>query len=430
MARRGTCHTSAPVFERFLVGPSLEFGGVALEDLVAAYGTPLYIIDAAVVRARAREFKKRAPGAHIAYASKANGALAVLKIALDEGLDVDVASLGEFEGAIRAGFDPYQITFHGNAKSDLELHRAVTSGARRIVIDNFDEIQRLRMFAEAAGKRVSVLVRVAPGVDPQTHRAIRTGQDDSKFGFNIVNGAALEAIKQVADSSMLHFRGVHFHVGSQLMNAQAHTAAVKRVASLAKVAPHFEELVVGGGLGIRYTPEDEPQSIDYFVDAIYHAVGKEFLEYAPTVGFEPGRWIVGEAGTTIYAVAARKAAGRHELIAVNGGLADNPRPQLYDATYVAFNASRPGEDHIHEFRIVGRHCETDTLIDTARLPGTTEVGDLIAVPSTGAYNFAMASNYNRYPRPALVTVEGGNAFLAVERESLDDLFKKEHLPNS
>ncbi|MDQ2987227.1 MAG: diaminopimelate decarboxylase [Armatimonadota bacterium] len=415
------------MFERFLVGPSLEFGGVPLEDVAAEFGSPLYILDAAVVRARVRAYKAAAGDAHVAYASKANSTLALLQIILEEGLDVDVASLGELRAALLAGFSASQITFHGNAKSDMELHSAVHLGVRRVVVDHGGEIDRLALFAEAADKRVSVLVRVAPGVDPETHKSIRTGQDDSKFGFNIASGAAAVAIGQVRSRPSLHFRGLHFHVGSQLMNSQAQVAAVKRVATLEEEVGDTEELVVGGGLGIRYTPDDDPQGIAYFVDSIFHAVEKSFPEGQPHLGFEPGRSIVGEAGTTIYRVVVRKQVGKMIYIAIDGGLADNPRPQLYDAKYTAFNASRPGEDHTLACKIVGHHCETDTLIESADLPEATEVGDLIAVPATGAYNSAMASNYNRYPRPATVIVEGGKAFLAVARESIDDMFMKERL---
>jgi diaminopimelate decarboxylase len=415
------------VFERFLVGPSLEFGGVALEDLVAEFGTPLYLLDAAVVRARARAFRAAAGDAHIAYASKANSTLALLQIIEQEGLDVDTASIGEIEAALRAGFSGHQITLHGNAKTDMELHAAVQLGIRRIVIDAFDEIGRLALLAEASDKRVSVLVRVAPGVDPRTHLAIRTGQDDTKFGFNIGSGAALEAIKAVRAQKSLHLRGLHFHVGSQLMNSQAHVAAIRRVGEVARDAEGIEELVVGGGLGIRYTPDDDPQSVSAFVDSIFHAVGRAFKDERPRVGFEPGRWLVGEAGTTIYRVVVRKKVGRKTYIAVDGGMSDNPRPQLYGAVYSAFNAGRPGEEHGRTFKIAGRHCETDTLIEKAKLPESTDVGDLIAIPSTGAYNTCMASNYNRYPRPATAIVEGGKAFLAVQRESIDQIFVNERL---
>lgn len=400
---------------------------MALEDLVAEFGTPLYILDAGVVRARARAFRAAAGDAHVAYASKANSTLALLQVIEQEGLDVDAASIGEIEAALRAGFQGHQITLHGNAKSDIELHAAVELGIRRVVIDELSEVGRLALLAEAADKRVSVLVRVAPGVDPKTHLAIRTGQDDTKFGFNVGNGSALEATKAVRGQRMLHLRGLHFHVGSQLMNSQAHVAAIRRAAELARDAGDIEELVVGGGLGIRYTAEDSPQAVGAFVDSIYHAVGKSFKDAQPKLGFEPGRWLVGEAGTTIYRVAVRKAVGKKVYIAIDGGMADNPRPQLYGAQYSAFNASKPGEAHSAAFKIAGRHCESDTLIEKAMLPRSTEVGDWIAIPSTGAYNACMASNYNRYPRPATVIVEHGDAHLAVQRESMGQMFANERI---
>ena len=415
------------MFERFLVGPHLEFGGVKLEDIVAEVGTPVYILDVAVIRARAKAFKEAAPDAHIAYASKANSTLAVLDIVRQEGLGVDAASMGEMEAALRAGFSGSQITLHGNAKNDVELDSAAKLGVRRVVIDEPSEIDRLALFSEAIEKKTNVLVRVAPGVDPKTHMAIRTGQEDTKFGFSLTNGAALEAVKAIKKHKSLKFCGLHFHIGSQLMNSMDHVAAVKRVASFVDEIGKIDELVVGGGLGIRYTPEDEPQAIAYFTDSIGHAVETAFKGKVPKIGFEPGRAIVGEAGTTIYRAMVRKQVGRTAYLTVDGGLADNPRPQLYEAQYMAFNASRPSEDHFKEFKLVGHHCETDTLIESAMLPKATEVGDLIAIPSTGAYNASMASNYNRYPRPATVIVEGRSAFVAVARESIDQMFVNERL---
>ncbi|MEO7454428.1 MAG: diaminopimelate decarboxylase, partial [Fimbriimonadales bacterium] len=410
------------MFDRFLVGPHLEFGGVRLEDIVAEVGTPVYLIDVAVLRARCKAFREAAPDAHIAFASKANSTLAVLDIIRQEGLDVDAASMGEMEAALRAGFAGSQITLHGNAKSDIELDSAAKLGVRRVVLDDFGEIDRLALFSEAIEKKTNVLVRIAPAVNPKTHMAIRTGQEDTKFGFGLTNGAAAEAVAAVRKNKWLNFCGLHFHVGSQLMNSMDHVAAVRRVAQFAEDIGKIDELVVGGGLGIRYTPEDQPQSVNAFVDSIRHVVERSFEGKLPKMGFEPGRAIVGESGTTVYRVAVRKDAGPRSYIAVDGGVADNPRPQLYEAVYTAFNGSKPGEEHDTEFRLAGRHCETDTLIDTVKLPAETEVGDLIVVPSTGAYGASMASNYNRYPRPATVIVEGRSAFVAVARESIDQLF--------
>lgn len=426
-ARRERAILFRSVFERFLVGPHLEFGGVKLEEIVDTVGTPVYILDAAVIRARCQAFRKAAPDAHLAYASKANSTLAVLDIVRQEGFDVDAASMGEMEAALRAGFKGPQITLHGNAKNDAELDSAAKLPVRRVVIDNAEEIDRLALFSEAIKKKTSVLVRVAPGVDPKTHMAISTGQEDTKFGFSLTSGAALEAVKAIKKHKSLKFCGLHFHIGSQLMNSMDHVAAVKRVASFAEEMGKIEDLVVGGGLGVRYTPEDEPQAIQHFVDSIMHAAEIGFKGKPPKIGFEPGRAIVGEAGTTIYRVMVRKQVGRKTYLTVDGGLADNPRPQLYEAQYMAFNATRPSEDHFKEFKLVGHHCETDTLIESAMLPKATEVGDLIAVPSTGAYGAAMASNYNRYPRPATVVVENRKAFIAVHRETIDQMFVNERL---
>jgi diaminopimelate decarboxylase len=418
---------SAPVFERFLVGPHLEFGGVKLEEIVDTVGTPVYIIDAAVIRARCKAWREAAPDAHLAYASKANSTLAVLDIIRQESFDVDAASMGEMEAALRAGFKGNQVTLHGNAKSDAELDSAVKLGVRRVVIDAFVEIDRLALFAEAIEKKTKVLIRVAPAVNPKTHMAISTGQEETKFGFSLSTGAAAEAVAAVKKSKWLTFCGLHFHVGSQLMNSLDHVAAVKRIAQFAQEVGKVDELVVGGGLGIRYTPEDNPQDVNHFVDSIRHAAEVGFAGKPPKLGFEPGRAIVGEAGTTIYRVAVRKTAGRTTFLSVDGGLADNARPQLYDAAYMAYNASKPGEAHIKEFRIAGRHCETDTLIASAMLPMSTEPGDLIAIPSTGAYCASLASNYNRYPRPATVVVEKRKAFIAVHREAIDHMFVNERL---
>jgi diaminopimelate decarboxylase len=335
--------------------------------------------------------------------------------------------MGEMEAALRAGFKGPQITLHGNAKSDAELDSSVKLGVRRVVIDAHDEIDRLALFAEAAEAKTNVLVRVAPAVNPKTHMAISTGQEETKFGFSLSTSAAAEAVAAIKKKKWLKFCGLHFHVGSQLMNSMDHVAAVKRVAQFAKDIGKIDELVVGGGLGIRYTPDDKPQDVSHFVDSIRHAAEVGFGSKPPKLGFEPGRAIVGEAGTTIYKVAVRKSAGRTTFLSVDGGLADNPRPQLYEAVYTAYNASKPGEEHNEEFRISGRHCETDTLIQTAVLPVDTEPGDLIAIPSTGAYCSSLASNYNRYPRPATVVVENRKAFVAVSRETIDNMFVNERL---
>jgi diaminopimelate decarboxylase len=409
------------------IGGELFFGEASARDLAREFGTPLYVFDASDFRGKCREFLAAAPGSHISYASKANSSLAVLSLALEEGLDVDCASLGELEAALRVGFRPEQITLHGNNKSDEELRRAADIGLGRVVLDHLSEIGKLADLARG----MRVMLRLAPGVDPETHEAISTGQEDTKFGFNIADGSAESAYREVMKRSSLRLIGYHCHVGSQLMNSHAHQAALHRVADFAvRMGSPVEEICAGGGLGVRYVAADQPESIATHCEAVRRGVEGAFRAAGtavPRLGFEPGRALVGEAGTTLYKVGVRKQVGGRVYLSVDGGMADNPRPQLYGATYTAINASRMDEPHGAVFRVSGRHCETDTLISEAFLPSTTDEGDLIAIQTTGAYNFAMASNYNRYPRPAMVMVGDGTPYLAVERETLSDLFARERV---
>lgn len=421
------------MFTRFLGSQSalpdgsLGIASVSAATLASEFGTPLYVIDASDFQSRACAFLEACKGAHVSYASKANSALAVLRLALDAGLDVDCASEGELEAALRAGFAPSQITFHGSNKSDDELAKACERGVGTIVLDNFSEIRRLSNIAKTPQ---GVMVRLAPGVDPETHEAISTGQEDTKFGFNIADFSAAKAVEAVASCANLHLKGYHCHVGSQLADSHAHIAGIINCARFAcETRIEIEELNVGGGLGIRYLPETQSQPAVEFCSQIESAARSIFQEYSkmmPRLGYEPGRWLIGEAGTTIYSIGAIKRvnAGNRSrnYVSVDGGLADNPRPQLYGAEYLAANASRISSPHDTEFRVSGRHCETDTLIPRAMLPGDTAECDLLAVQCTGAYNFSMASNYNRYPRPAMVMVSDGAARLAVRRETIDDLF--------
>lgn len=411
------------VIERFLTGARLVMGGVDVLELAVEFGTPLYVVDTEAVRQRAAEYLEAAAGGHVAFACKANSTLGVLRVIREAGLGADAASEGEWEAARRAGFEPGQITLHGNAKSDAELRIAVEQGAHRVVLDCFEEIERLEQIAD--GRGIDVLVRVAPGVDPETHAAISTGQADTKFGFGLTDGSAARAVELARSSVALRFRGLHFHVGSQLMDGASHLAALGACAAFCREHGPVEDLVLGGGLGIRYTEADRPQDVRSFVGSVVSAAHAAFGGSPPRLGFEPGRSIVGEAGCTLYRVVARKQVGPKSYLAVDGGMADNPRPQLYGATYTAFNASQADAPHSHPFTVAGRHCETDTLIGQVDLPPDTQAGDVLLVPSTGAYAATMASNYNRYPRPATVLVEGGVARPAVRRECLDDLFRTE-----
>jgi diaminopimelate decarboxylase len=416
----------------------LEIGGCDAVELAAQFGTPLYVMDEATLRANCRAyraaFEARYPNVRVEYAAKAFLCVAMAQLIHEEGLHLDVASAGELHTALRAGFPPADLVFHGNNKSLDELRLAVASGVGRIVVDSFYELDLLGQVAPLQRRPQDVLLRIAPGVDPHTHRRIRTGQADTKFGLNIESGAALEAVRRIVGTSSLIFAGLHCHIGSNLMDATAHVAAIEAVLDLAvqvrdETGLSVEELNVGGGLGIRYTPNDTPPTLDEFADSLVGALDDGLASRhlpQPLLLLEPGRSIVGEAGTTLYTVGAMKdvplpgQAGTRHYVAIDGGMSDNPRPQLYDAVYSALVANKAGHAADFTARIAGKHCETDTLIDQTLIQHP-EPGDVLAVQSTGAYNYSMASNYNRLPRPAVVFVHDGEARLVVRRETLDDL---------
>ena len=415
-------------------GNNFTIGGVAVNDLASEFGTPLYVVDEAHFRNRIREFFKAARAVHsnvaLAFASKSNGALEVLRTARDEGMDVDVASEGELYGALKAGFEPKQIHVHGNNKSQRELEWAVELDVGAVIVDNFREIKTLG----SIGKPCRVILRLAPNVDPHTHVAIRTGQADTKFGFNIYDGSAAEAINLVANSQNLHLIGFHTHVGSQLLDSSAQIEGAELVSQVAiDYGRPIEEISVGGGRGIPYLPTQEVEPIQDYCRRVIESALRPFMEAnlpLPKVSFEPGRSVIGEAGSTLYTAGVLKSVtlatgGTRRYLSIDGGVADNPRPLLYDAVYSALNVSRPNEPHDTEFCLSSRHCESDTMIQAAMLPDSTAEGDLILVQCTGAYGFSMASNYNRYPRPAMVFAQDGKARVVVRRESLEDLFQTE-----
>lgn len=420
----------------------LEIGGCDTLDLAAEFGTPLYVFDEAAIRARCRAyveaFRSRYPNVQIEYAAKAFLCLAMAQLVHEEGLHLDVASAGELYTALKAGVPGDKLVFHGNNKSVEELRLAIESGVARIVVDSFHELDLLDQVAPFQKRPQEVLVRVAPGVDPHTHRRIRTGQADTKFGFNVASGAALEGVKRVVETHSLLFSGLHCHIGSNLFETQAHREAIDVLLDLAvavreETGLSIEELNVGGGVGIRYLPADAPPALDDFAEqitaALHDGLATRHLPL-PLLQLEPGRSIVGEAGTTLYTVGTIKEVpipeppGSRTYVAIDGGMSDNPRPQLYDAVYTALLANKAGAPADIEVRISGKHCETDTLIDSTRLQ-RPEPGDVLAVLSTGAYNYSMASNYNRLPRPAAVFVKDGNARLVIKRETLEDLLRQD-----
>ncbi len=410
-------------------------------ELAATYGTPLYVLSEARLRSRMREYKAAFADAYdkteLSYASKANGTLAVLRIAYEEGLQVDAASEGELRGALLAGVPASNCEFHGNNKSVHEIEFALDEGVRYLIADNFEELDNLARIWKP-GHTTRLLLRLAPGVDPKTHKKIATGREDSKFGFNIADGSAEQALVKALEYK-LPLAGVHCHVGSQLLAPQAQidggvALATFAVAMLGKYDFVSEILNVGGGLGIRYRSADHPVDVRDYCKQIVRAI-QPVLEGSglnPTLAQEPGRSVVGESGVTLYSVGAVKTvptdAGPKTYVLVDGGLADNPRPVMYDARFDVFALRNSGAGP-RTCTISGRHCETDELFPNVELPGDIARGDLVQVLSTGAYNSSMASNYNRYPRPATVLLDpNGKPRLVQKRETWDEMFSREQLP--
>ena len=422
----------------------LEIGGCDTVELAREYGTPLYVMDEAAIRANCRAYKaafaSRYPRNDIYYASKAFLTTAMAALIASEGLCMDVASIGELYVALQGGFPADRLALHGNNKSRAELEYAVKSQIRHIILDNFLEIETLADVLKEHNTEIDVLVRAAPGVDPKTHRLIRTGQADTKFGFNIANGSAIAAVKKAVATPGMRFRGIHCHVGSQLLDVETHEQAVEIMTNLmlavvTETGAVVEELNIGGGLGVRYLRDHQPPSYDEFAEKITTpfkaALDRLGLPY-PVLEQEPGRSLVGEAGITLYTVGAIKtvpieeAPGERTYVSIDGGMSDNPRPQLYEAVYECLIANKADQPADKVITVAGKHCETDIMIWNTKV-AAPEYGDLLAVKTTGAYNHAMASNYNRFLRPAVLFVADGKADLVVEREKLEDLVRKEHV---
>ncbi|MBD2846817.1 diaminopimelate decarboxylase [Paenibacillus sp. IB182496] len=419
----------------------LNIGGCDTQALAAEYGTPLYIVDEALVRQRAREYVEafRASGLRfqVAYASKAFCVMAMCAIAEEEDMSLDVVSDGELHTALKAGFPAQRIHFHGNNKTPDEIDMALDADIGCFVVDNFIELELLNALAADKGKTVNILLRITPGVEAHTHDYISTGQQDSKFGFDLGNGSAYSAIEHGMKLANLKILGVHSHIGSQIFEVEGFRMAVDKVADFAveinrKLGLTFSVINLGGGFGIRYTEEDKPLPVAEYVQAITDAIISNFSAASyplPEIWVEPGRSIVGDAGTTLYTVGTSKEIpGVRKYIAVDGGMTDNPRPALYESKYEAVLANRADEAAEETVSVAGKCCESgDMLIWDLELP-RVQRGDLLAVFCTGAYNYAMASNYNRIRRPAVVFVKDGQADLAVKRESFDDIVGNDVMP--
>jgi diaminopimelate decarboxylase len=398
----------------------LELGGCDVVELAEKLGTPAYLYAEDDLRARARAyreaFERRAADFEVVFASKALPCTAAYKLFAEEGLSVDVASGGELHMALKAGFEPERIHMHGNNKSDEEILFAARSGIQHLILDSFDEIERCERLLE---QRQRVLIRVTPGIKPSTHDYITTGQLDSKFGFGLEDGLAARAIERVLASEKLELVGLHAHIGSQIFELEPYTLAILALGELA--GDWCKVVNVGGGLGVAYTAEDEPPSVEEYVDVKVRGVTEVFGD-GVRILVEPGRSLVANAGVTAYRVGTvKEIPGIRTYVAVDGGMSDNLRPMLYGSRYEALVADRAAAVPDTLVTVAGMHCESgDVLVRDAEL-AEPAVGDVLVTPATGAYGHAMANNYNGVPRPPVVFCREGEARVVVRRETYEDL---------
>ncbi|HEU4944774.1 MAG TPA: diaminopimelate decarboxylase [Solirubrobacterales bacterium] len=433
MAEHGQAGAVADPVEGSLVYPAgsrvnergrLEIAGCDVVELAEEFGTPAYVYAEEDMRARARAyraaFERRDANFEVLFASKSLPCTAAYRLFAEEGLSVDVASGGELHMALRAGFDPGRIHMHGNNKSDEEILFAARSGVGHLILDSFDEIDRCERLLE---EPQDVLIRVTPGIKPSTHDYITTGQLDSKFGFGLEDGLAARAIERVLASDVLELTGLHAHIGSQIFELEPYTLAIR---ALGELAGEWCRVVnVGGGLGIAYTAEDEPPAIDAYIDVKVRGVAEVFGERVRIL-VEPGRSLVGNAGVTAYRVGTvKEIPDVRTYVAVDGGMSDNLRPMLYGSRYEALIADRAAEPAQSLATIAGMHCESGDIIIRDTMLASPAVGDVLVTPATGAYGYAMASNYNGVTRPPVIFCRDGNARTVVRRETYEDLTSRD-----
>lgn len=416
----------------------ITIGGLSVAQIAADFQTPVFIFDEDDIRSRARNYVAAFNADDITtkvyYATKAFQATNLVKWLTEEGLGMDVSTMGELEVALRGGARPENVIFHGNNKSVAELERAVDVGVGRIVIDSLIEIERLNAVAARAGIVQQVYIRLTVGVEAHTHDFMATAHEDQKFGLSIANGAAMAAVDAIMAADALSLAGLHSHIGSQIFEPSGFEVATHRVIEFAaeifsKHQVHVSELDVGGGMGIAYVEGDDPLDIALMGKAILEIVRSECDRVhmpIPRLAVEPGRALVGAAGITVYEVGTVKPVevdgGERHYISVDGGMSDNIRTALYDADYTVTIANRVSTGIDATSRIVGKHCESgDIVVRDAQLPADIRPGDLLAVAATGAYCRSMASNYNMIGRPAVVGVKTGKTTVLLRRETLDDL---------
>jgi diaminopimelate decarboxylase len=398
----------------------LEIAGCDVIELAEEHGTPAYLYAEDDIRSRAREyraaFESRGADYEVLFASKSLPCTAAYRLFAEEGLSVDVASGGELHMALKAGFDPDRIHMHGNNKSDEEVLFAARAGIRHLILDSFDEIERCERLLDEPQR---VLIRVTPGIKPSTHDYITTGQLDSKFGFGLEDGLAARAVERVLASEKLELVGLHAHIGSQIFELEPYTLAIR---ALGELAGEWCQVVnVGGGLGVAYTAEDEPPSIDAYVDVKVRGVAEVFGSDVRIL-VEPGRSLVANAGITAYRVGTvKEIAGVRTYVAVDGGMSDNLRPMLYGSRYEALIADRAAAAAETLVTVAGMHCESGDVIVRDTMLAEPAVGDVLVTPATGAYGYAMANNYNGVPRPPVVICRDGTSRPVVRRETYEDL---------
>jgi len=416
----------------------LVIGGVSTVKLAKEYGTPLYVIDEAFVRTKCKRylkaFKVLEDGNRVAYAGKAFLTLAMCKLINEEGLCLDVVSGGELYTALKSGFPLEKVYFHGNNKTIEEIELGIKNGVGKFVVDNFFEIEKINEIAKAHNKIQKILLRITPGIEAHTHDYIKTGQIDSKFGFSILNNDTLDAVKRAIEFSNIELIGLHCHIGSQIFDIEPYEDEVEIMLKLIseikeKFKYEIKELDLGGGFGIHYREGDKPKSIEDFCSSIINKAditAKVLNISLPSLTIEPGRSIIGKAGTTLYTIGSiKEIEDVRKYVAVDGGMTDNIRPALYKAEYECALANKIKDDFIEKVTISGKCCESgDILLSDVSLP-KAESGDILAVLSTGAYGYSMSSNYNKIPKAAVVFVKEGKTRLVCKRQTYEDVISNE-----
>lgn len=438
--RESTNQSIKPVTTKVNEKGNLEIGGCDLVELAEKYGTPLYVLDEVTIRSICNDYKdafSSYPKINMMYASKALCTLATSAILSKEGFGFDVVSAGEIYTVYKSGAPMDKVLFNGNNKTFDELNLALDLGVGRISADNFFELSLLNEIAKSKNKTADILLRITPGIECHTHEYIQTGHLDSKFGFDLTQiDEAVELILNEYTNLKLH--GLHAHIGSQIFETKVYhdeiEILVKELARLdEKFSLKLDEINIGGGLGVKYTEKDLPPSTFEIADVIIKSLNASIEKYKiepPTLFIEPGRSIISTAGVTLYTLGSSKQVPKgKKYVAVDGGMADNPRPSMYRAEYLAQIANKPEQETSAEVTIAGRYCESgDILINGIKLPEIEE-GDILCVYNTGAYNYSMASNYNRVQKPQMVLVNNSQSDIIVMRETLDDLISKDVIPD-